>query len=168
MTERAPEIDTITIQASAVRRAFMATALAVLGACFVLLGFNAAPELLVFRILFIVIGAAILAFAPLAWRATARGVVLDGWGLSDTDGNRICPMIQIRQVERGAFAFKPSNGFLIRTRDAQQRGWAPGIWWRFGRKVGIGGVLPASQAKFMADTLALRLRDASGDPAPPD
>ncbi len=31
-----------------------------------------------------------------------------------------------------------------------------------GRKLGIGGVTPAGQAKFMADMIALRLR--GGDP----
>ena len=71
-------------------------------------------------------------------------------------------MDEIDRVERGAFAFKPSNGFLVHLKKPGHRAWQPGLWWRMGRKLGIGGVTPAGQAKFMADMIALRLR--GGDP----
>ena len=39
----------------------------------------------------------------------------------------------------------------------------PGLWWRIGRRIGVGGVTPASQSKVMADLITARLieRDQS-------
>jgi hypothetical protein len=52
---------------------------------------------------------------------------------------------------------KPSNGFTVVMETKQPRAWAPGLWWRVGRRVGVGGVTGASQTKFMAEQIALRL-----------
>jgi hypothetical protein len=65
-------------------------------------------------------------------------------------------------VERGAFAFKPSNGFLVRLDKPLGRGWAPGLWWRLGRLLGVGGVTSASQSKAMAEILSLELARRAG------
>jgi hypothetical protein len=65
----------------------------------------------------------------------------------------------IRSVERGAFAFKPSHGFTLVMKEKQPRAWAPGLWWRLGRRVGVGGVTSAGQTKFMAEQIALRIED---------
>ena len=56
-------------------------------------------------------------------------------------------------VDRGAFAFQPSNGFLIRLRAGAERTWQPGMWWRIGTCVGVGGMTPGPQTKFMAETI---------------
>lgn len=70
------------------------------------------------------------------------------------DGRVVAELAQMRAIERGTFAFKPSNGFLIRLNDSAPRAWAPGLWWRFRRSIGIGGVTPAAQGKLMAELLA--------------
>lgn len=69
-------------------------------------------------------------------------------------------------VDRGVFAFKPSNGFLVRTRDGAPAAWVPGIWWRRGRSIGIGGLIPAHQTKLVAEVLSVEL--ARRGTAPPD
>ena len=30
-------------------------------------------------------------------------------------------------------------------------GWAPGVWWRFGRRLGVGGSVSGFEAKAMAE-----------------
>lgn len=97
------------------------------------------------------------------WQATAVSLVLTDDGIFDSAGACLCRMDDIKEIERGMFAFKPSNGFLVRLRAPGRRGWAPGLWWRFGRRIGVGGVTPASQGKFMAEMLALKLHERDGD-----
>jgi hypothetical protein len=65
----------------------------------------------------------------------------------------IVPIDQIRSVERGVFAFKPSNGFTIRLKSKAPAAWQPGLWWRAGRSVGVGGVTSSTPAKFMAEQI---------------
>lgn len=147
----------LVIHASTWRRLFMLATLAGLGLVLLLLGFGAAPQPLGWRLALIGIGAAIMGFVPYAWGATARGVALTQAGLADTTGLLICSFDQIAAVERGSFAFKPSHGFLVRLETPRPRYWAPGIWWRWGRRVGIGGILAGGQTKLMADLIAARL-----------
>lgn len=97
-------------------------------------------------------------------QATRLSVELWPDGLRDSAGRELAAMTAIRSVDRGAFAFKPSNGFLVRLDKTAPRGWAPGLWWRFGRSLGVGGVTNRDEAKLMADLLAQQLaeRDAGG------
>lgn len=110
------------------------------------------------RVFLFVMGGGILWATTKLWTATSRGLVLTDDTLEDTDGTVLCRFEDIREVERGLFAFKPSNGFLIRLNRPLGRAWAPGLWWRFGTRLGVGGVTPAGQSKAMADILAMRLK----------
>lgn len=76
--------------------------------------------------------------------------------LRDGDGTVIARVADIEALDRGVFAFKPSNGFLLRTAAGTQDGnvWRPGLWWRIGRRVGIGGMTPGSQTKFMSEIIS--------------
>jgi hypothetical protein len=96
------------------------------------------------------------------WRATGLSVELTAAGLSDSNGRVIAPLAAIRSIDRGAFAFKPSNGFLVRLNAPQPRAWAPGLWWRIGRSVGVGGVTNRDEAKLMAEYLAAMLAGRGG------
>ena len=71
---------------------------------------------------------------------------------------------EIERVERGMFAMKPSNGFLLRLKSRRQRSWQPGLWWALGRRVGIGGVTPGSQSKVMAQMLEALLVERAQAP----
>ena len=87
-------------------------------------------------------------------RATALTIDLTETELRDGSGAVLARVADIVAVERGALAFKPTNGFLVRTDGKQARMWKPGLWWRMGRRIGGGGVLPPAQTKAMADMLA--------------
>jgi hypothetical protein len=107
-------------------------------------------------------GAASLWAALAQWRATARGLVLTRAGLFDTEGTEIVALERIESADRGLFAFKPSGGFLLRLSRPAPRGWAPGLWWRLGRRVGVGGATPGGETRAMADLLTILLAERDG------
>ena len=93
----------------------------------------------------------------------APTVMFDGERLVDDSGVELCALDEIETVERGFALFKPSGGFALLLNVEKPRGWSPGLWWRFGRRVGIGGATPGRSGRNMADaiTMAITLRNAS-------
>jgi hypothetical protein len=100
-------------------------------------------------------GCIMLWFAWLLWQATARRLILTRDGVFDSTGTCLARLDEVVQVEHGVFAFKPSGGFVIVLTRAPGRDWAPGLWWRLGRRVGVGGVTPNAQGKVMAEMIVL-------------
>ena len=90
-----------------------------------------------------------------------RSLILTRDGLFDDQGTALCKMENIESLDRSFFAFKPSNGFVIKLKSKTDRAWVPGLWWRYGKRVGVGGVTSVAQAKAMADTLTLLLNGGS-------
>ena len=111
------------------------------------------------RILALVFAIGAVWLAVRIGQASAASLQLDEDGLSTNDGTLIVALDNIRRVERGPFAFKPSNGFLIVTKSPMRAAWNPGMWWRFGRRVGVGGVTSKADGKRVADRLTLLLKD---------
>lgn len=146
-----------TISASPARRGVAILFMAVLGAMLIYLAINSSSGSFFWRAFLLLSGIVMLFGAQKLRGATLVTIELHEDRVVDSNGTELCRMDNIKSVERGAFAFKPSNGFLIRLNKPLPRAWAPGLWWRFGRSVGVGGVTPASQAKFMSEMIALRL-----------
>lgn len=144
--------DDIVLRASPARRGFAVAVLGGLAALLFALGAQARTPLVPF-----LIGGLVAFQAWRLWQSTRGGLRLTEQGIETLDGEMVAPMDQIKAVERGVFAFKPSNGFLLRMTEKQPRRWAPGLWWRFGRGIGIGGVTSAGPAKFMAETIAMHI-----------
>lgn len=98
--------------------------------------------------------------------ATLAHLELTRTDLRSSTGEVLVSVADIEALERGALAFKPSNGFMLRLKrgaDAGPRRWEPGLWWRMARRVGVGGVTPGSQARMMAEVLAeLMAQHAAG------
>lgn len=145
-----------TLQASLLRRMFAYGTVFVLGALVVMLAF-VQPPALGWQLFLLAFGGATLLVAERLRRATLLGLVLTEDELRDTGGQVLARLDNIASVDRGAFAFKPSNGFILRLAEPAPRTWAPGLWWRYGRRVGVGGVTPAGPAKYMAEQIALRI-----------
>lgn len=150
-----------TVQASAGRRGLGIGCLAVLGVLLIYMAFARPPDL-PWQIFLIVVGAGAVWCADAMRRATASRVELTPLVLRDADGTVIARVDQITGIDRGFFAFKPSNGFLLKLDRGGSRAWRPGLWWRMGRRVGVGGMTPGSQTKFMSEVLAAML--AQKDP----
>jgi hypothetical protein len=96
--------------------------------------------------------------------ATRTRIELTAEGLRDGTGQVVAPIERIVAVERGAFALKPSNGFAVRLSGPASAAWQPGLWWRVGRRVGVGGVTPSAAGRLMADALATLLQGRRAGP----
>ncbi|MDF3413136.1 hypothetical protein HKX54_01600 [Sulfitobacter sp. M57] len=140
-------------RASTGRRILGLTSLGVLGVLLIYIAFLRPPSL-GWQVFLIALGAASLWCADKMRKSTASCIELTPTELRDGDGTVIARVADIQSMDRGVFAFKPSNGFLIRTADAEPGVWRPGLWWRTGRRVGIGGMTPGNQTKFMSEVLS--------------
>ena len=121
-------------------------------------------------LIFLGFSVAVLFGARGLWRATGDSIELTRTELRTGSGRVLTPVANVREVDRGAFAFKPSNGFLVKLKEPQGKGWAPGLWWQRGRMIGVGGVVPGGQSRAMAEMLKA-MSDGTfdqfmGDPGP--
>lgn len=151
-----------TITPSPIRRHFAYGMLAILGALTLYLAFVTAPAF-GFRLFLLIVGVLILVAAERMRRATSMVLTLTKDGVTDSAGQVLFTIDDVAKIDRGLFAFKPSHGFVVLTKQAQGFAWAPGMWWRIGKRVGVGGVTPSGQAKFMAERMAMLV--AGGDDA---
>lgn len=94
--------------------------------------------------------------------ATAHDLLLTREGLSDESGRVLAPLDNIESLNRGIFAAKPTGGFVLRLKEPMPFAWAPGAWWRVGRRLGVGGSLKGLEVKAMAEMIELVLADRAG------
>ena len=113
------------------------------------------------KLIFAMVGALVGWGALRLHAATRHSVILTETELVTTSGEVLCQVEDIIRVERGAFAFKPSGGFTLKLARKAPAGWAPGLWWKFKRTVGIGGVTNAGAAKAMADIILVKISERS-------
>ncbi len=142
------------IEAGMLRRWMAVAMLACVSVLLVYSGMGAGGSSMILRICAVAVGVATLLIALKLFRVTANRIELTVDGLRESSGISIATLDEIASLDRGLLAFKPTNGFVLRTHAPTVRCWRPGLWWRFGRRVGIGGVVSGAQTKFMADRLA--------------
>lgn len=147
-----------TVNASTPRRWMGVGMLVIVGAIVIYVALASPPEP-EWQVFLFITGAAAFWLAYRMWYATEDAVELTHTELRTRSGQLICSIPDIEAVDRGVFAFKPSNGFLIKTQTAGGRTWAPGLWWRVGRRIGIGGMTSASEAKFMSEMISAMLAE---------
>lgn len=152
-----------TVRASTPRRWLGVGMLAVVGALVLYVAAATPPEP-AWQVFLVLVGIAAFWLAHRMWTATADWIELTKTEMRTGSGRVIAYVDSIEAVDRGVFAFKPSNGFLFRTKEGQANAWAPGLWWRLGRRVGIGGMTSAAETKFMSEALSILLmnRPAEG------
>ncbi|MEM7643654.1 MAG: hypothetical protein AAF366_14145 [Pseudomonadota bacterium] len=139
---------------SPARRIFGLLTQGLLGLLLIWIGLATPPEDLGWRAFLLVLGAIALVLAIRGWTGSAVPLVLSPKGLYQADGTAVAPLESIESIDRALFTFKPSNGFLIRLKEPLGRAWVPGMWWRVGRRVGVGGVTGGAQTKIVADALS--------------
>jgi hypothetical protein len=157
-----PEVDGIyaTVHAAPARRWFGYGVLFSLGSV-VLYTTLSHPPAVHWMLFMLIFGGLMLWLAERLRRATTMVITLTKDELHDSSGTVLARLEDVSSVERGAFALKPSNGFTLVMKHKSQRAWAPGMWWRMGYRVGVGGVTAAGQSRFMAEKIALRLKDVA-------
>lgn len=140
------------LRASTPRRVIGVLALGSLGVLLLYLAL-VQPPAMGWQLVMVTLGALVIWLAERMWRATARSLELTREGLRSDDGVMIARIADLASVERGVFAFKPSNGFSIRLKTKAPAAWQPGLWWRVGRRIGVGGVTASANAKVMAEIM---------------
>ncbi len=146
--------DEVLVRAEAsVPRLWLAVGLqTTLGAMVLYIAFTEPPELH-WQAFLIVLGGLCLFLAERTYAARLVAVELTKEELRDTSGAVIARIENIKTISRGAFAAKPSQGFTLILKEKSPARWLPGLWWRAGRRIGIGGTAPGSQTKVMAQIL---------------
>ncbi|WP_163849385.1 hypothetical protein [Pseudooceanicola aestuarii] len=148
-----------------VSQARRVTGLAVLGglaAVLTLLALAEAPAALPWRMMLLAM-AGLTGWAALRmYQATALTLTLTEEALCDSSGHEITRITDIASVDRGFFAFKPSNGFILRLSRPVAARWRPGVYWQARRRVGVGGLTRAAEARAMADVLSVMLARREG------
>lgn len=127
------------------------------------IAFRFPPEVLTWQALLVAAGLYSAWTTWSAWQHRHLAILMTDTALTDTAGREICRIDEIDRVDRGVFAFKPARGFVLRLKAPRGRAWVPGIWWRFGRRVGIGGVTSAGGARLMAEMIDATLARRRGE-----
>ncbi|MSU89746.1 hypothetical protein GE300_08955 [Rhodobacteraceae bacterium 2CG4] len=150
-----PDEPIAILRVSRARRVFSVAVQVALGLLLIWVALTLPERQLLIQALLAILGAGALWQAAAVWRATGTDVVLTRGGLRDSAGRTIADLDRIEAVQRGAFAFKPSNGFSLKLTEPAPRAWVPGVWWRLGTRVGVGGATSGKAARQMADVIAL-------------
>ncbi|MDQ7069965.1 MAG: hypothetical protein Q9M48_04355 [Rhodobacterales bacterium] len=143
-----------TVKASGARRMFGVGVLMLLGAMLIYIAFAQPPENMGWQIFLVLMGAGALYLGDKMRRATLVTLELTETTLRDSNGMVLVEIADIKSTDRGTFAFKPSNGFILRLDSRATRVWQPGLWWRMGKRIGVGGVTSAGETKQMAEMIA--------------
>lgn len=151
-----------TIEVSPFRRWSGVTVTAGLGALLIGVAMFSPPPQILSLLLLLVVGGVALWQARRMARAGLKSIHLTEDALIDEEGTILATLEEITQIERGTFALKPSNGFVLVLREPRPRHWIPGLWWQKGRKLGIGGTAHPQQTKNMADIIQTILAKRDG------
>ncbi|SFD45565.1 hypothetical protein [Roseivivax sediminis] len=143
----------VVVHASAPRRWMGIVALAGLGTLLAALAIGT-PMAFLWRLVFLAGAAGAIAGAAAMHRATQAVLELTREELRERGGLVLARIEEVERVDRSMFAMKPSNGFLLKLSRPQTRVWRPGLWWRLGRRVAVGGVTAGAQTRPMADIIA--------------
>ncbi len=144
------------VSVSQIRRWIGVGILAFVGIMAIYIAVSTSPEFIA-QLFLIVVGILALWMADKMRRATGLWIELTSTEIRDSSGQLIIKVDDIVSVDSGFLAFKPSNGFLVRSKISQPRVWQTGLWWRVGKSIGIGGVTPGSQAKAMSQIILMML-----------
>jgi hypothetical protein len=156
MTEAERPADAVLaeLRPSLPRRLFGVVILAALGLSLLWIALQGGSIGVGWLIFLVLAGGLSIWLAVRLWQETGTGLVLTASVLRADDGQVIVDVADLYSVDRGVFAFKPAGGFTLVTRTPLQRGWAPGLWWRLGRRIGVGGVTHKHEGRYMADVLS--------------
>lgn len=150
------------ITASASRRVIGVGSMMGLGALMVYVALSTPEMAFGWKGLLVLLGIAALVLAQLMWQSTGHALILTEDSLTDSDGTVVARLDDVAKVDRGMFAMKPSNGFIVLLKEPGPWAWRPGLWWRLGRRVAIGGVTAGSQTRPVADIMIHLLSERDG------
>lgn len=148
-----------TLYPSAARRLFGLFSLFAIGIILLAVAFTHPPTSILWLIFLLIFGCGALAWGEKMRRDTKVHLELTEEELRDSNGRVLAKLSEIDKIDYGTFAIKPSSGFRLRLKEPKEKAWAPGLWWRFSRNVGVGGIARSSEAKHMAQTITALLSE---------
>lgn len=151
------------IEASGPRRWLAIAMLVGLGGMLIYLAFTA-PAGFAWQAFLLLFGAGCLWVSHRMNVATKTRLELTRDGFRDSEGALLAEISDIKSVSRGMLAFKPSNGFtLVLSQSKGPARWQPGLWWKFGKRVGVGGVTSGGQTKATAQIIEALIMEQRPD-----
>jgi hypothetical protein len=148
-----------TLRPSAPRLWFAAACLAAFAALLLWIVLVQPPASLGWRG-FLLLAAILVGWSGLRlFRNAGRTLILTEDALIDTVSGPVCRIADIERVNTGAFALKPARGFAIDLAQPGDRAWVPGLWWRIGRNVGVGGMTGTVDTRMMAERIDAMVTD---------
>ena len=74
-------------------------------------------------------------------------------GLFNIDGSVICEIDDIERIDVSPYTFKSANGFIVILKTKSSFKSIPGLYWRLGKRLSIGGLVSKNESKFLSQTL---------------
>ncbi len=149
----------VKLEVSQGRRMFGVIGIASLGIILLYIAAVSPPTNTLALFALVLIGGLFLWAGHRLYRATETTILLTREAIITQSGRVLCRLDDISKVDKGFFAFKPSNGFLVILKERAPRSWAPGMWWNLGRHLGIGGVTSPRQSKEMVSIIQIMLAE---------
>lgn len=148
-----------SIDPAPARRGLATGGVGVLGLILVYLAASHPPENPGWLLFMLALGVGSVFLSWRVWTVTGVSLDLTRSALQEAGGRVLFTLDEVKSVDRGFFAFKPASGFLVRLKEPSPRGrvYAPGLWWRAGRTVMVGGVTSGPQGKTVADLISVLL-----------
>jgi hypothetical protein len=153
-----------TLNPSLGRRWFGAIALGFFGATLIVIAMLNPTMSWFLKIVVPLTGALFIWQAQWNLRVSNNTLYLTREGLFDSQNRVICSLYNMAEVDRGVLAFRPSNGFLVRLHEPESNAWAPGLYWRLGRRLGIGGASHPAHNKELAQAIEVLIMERSLGP----
>ncbi len=82
------------------------------------------------------------------------GFLINKVGLFDLNENIICKIDDIKRIDASPYTFKSANGFLILLDTKSSFKSIPGLYWRYGHRISIGGLVSKHESKYLAGILS--------------
>lgn len=158
-TKGKPEPVVARLDVSQARRIIGVGVQIALGFVFISLAGTFPRDQMLLRLVMLGLGLLVFYFAYVTWMVTETALILTDSGLRDDKGRLLAEMDNVREISRGALALKPSNGFTIVLYKGTGFAWVPGLWWRIGNRVGVGGVTPSQAGRYMAEMIAMKIAE---------
>ncbi len=145
----------VKIQPSASRRFFSIFILCLSAGVMIYFAITDPAQSIVLKLILLSLAGIFLWQVQANLRFPNAALLLKRDGLYDDQCEIICSLSNIALVDRGWFSIKPSNGFLLRLHEKASIKWLPGVYWRIGKRMGVGGAINPTQTKEFSDKLLL-------------
>jgi len=154
-----------SIDPNPIRRVFTTGVVGLLGVILIYVAAATPPADLGWLVFLVILGSGSVYLAWRVWGATAVSLELTRRELREAGGRVLFALDEVESVDRSIFAFKPAGGFLVRLKAPTTRGsvYAPALWWRWHKRIAVGGATSGAQAKPVADLIRIIVAEMNGE-----